>query len=203
MERQNKLLDQGMSQQDILDLSRLLEQQPELHTAESILQNKQKQAIFESSIDLKVDHKVNTLLSLMESFRSQIMAWHDRAYVVATTSFGLLLVITKQWMDNQSKNLIYLAGYIAIIILFSLLTQFYLRVANNAYKGNEEGKIKCEYALKLKEEDFYFHGKRFFWAEEDPKKEQGMPSHDIYILRVAHGITTIVLIFICILTSYF
>lgn len=151
-----------------------------------------------SSIELSADKKVEVLLSLMESFRSQIMAWHDRAYAVATTSLGLLLFVTKQWIDAPNKNLIYLGGYIIVILIFSWLTEMYLKAAHDAYNGNEQGKIQCEYALRLKESGAYFHNERVFWAPPDPQKDRGMPANDIERLRYGYRIATLLLILICV-----
>jgi hypothetical protein len=162
-----------------------------------------QQAVFESVVDVNADRKVDILLSLMGSFRSQIMAWHDRAYLVATSSFGLLLVIAKQWLDTPNKTPLYLIGYAIAIAFLAWLTQLYLRSVMNAYQGNEAGKLKCEYALRLKDEDTYFRGARFFWVESDPQKERGMPARDIQVLQVAHGIVAGLLVVVCLLVFYF
>ena len=59
----------------------------------------------ESKVDIKDKEKVDILKSLMESVRSQIMFWHDRAYIAATASFGILLTITKLWIDTLNKTI--------------------------------------------------------------------------------------------------
>lgn len=54
----------------------------------------------ESQITIDDTEKIAILKSLMESSRSQIMFWHDRAYIAAVGSFGVLLTITKLWIDS-------------------------------------------------------------------------------------------------------
>jgi hypothetical protein len=194
--------------------------------------------MLKSKVKIKNEEKVDILQSLMESVRSQIMFWHDRAYIVATASFGLLLTIAKLWIDTLNKTidtehtqhaidiLIKEAGtqkltidtikkmiispidtpkmillciiYITAIILIECFTQIYLETAEKFYNDNEECKVKCEYALNLKENDAYLSdndsntkGYKFFWASENDK---GMPAKDISILRTAHKIFSCVLI---------
>jgi hypothetical protein len=157
---------------------------------------------FDSKIKIDDNRKVDILLKLMESFRSQIMAWHDRAYFAAVASFGLLLGVTKLWINTKDKKWPYLICFICSIIIFEVLTQFYLRSTRQNYQGNEDGKLKCEYALRLKDEDAFFNNDRFFW-KEIPAKELGRPPRDINLLINAHIVVSIFLSAVCVVVAYF
>ena len=194
-----------------------------------------------SNVDIKDQEKVDILKSLMESVRSQIMFWHDRAYIAATASFGILLTITKLWIDTLNKTIdtqhtqhvidilnkavgipkptidtlnkmlvspidtpkmiLLCTSYVIVIVLTEWFTQIYLEIAEKFYKDNEECKLKCEYALRLKEGDAYLSNKdpntkkyKFFWA---PENDTGMAAKDISSLRKAH------MIFACVLVAGF
>jgi hypothetical protein len=185
-----------------------------------------------SEVNIKDEEKVDILKSLMESVRSQIMVWHDRAYIAATASFGLLLTITKLWIDTLNKTIdiqhtqhavdilnqaigtqkptidilnkmlvspidtpkmiLLCISYVVVIVLTECFTQIYLETVEKFYNDNEECKVKCEYALKLKENNAYLSDDgssnkdyKFFWASENDK---GMPAKDISSLRKAHKI---------------
>ncbi len=189
-------------------------------------------------IDIDNKQKIDILQSLMESFRSQIMFWHDRAYIAATASFALLLTIAKLWIDTLNKTIdtqrtidilnkaigtqkptidilnktlvslketigtpkmiLLCAIYVIVILLIEMFTQIYLEAAENAYKGNEECKVKCEYALRLKEDNYYLDKGKFFWAPQEEEKDRGMPAKDISSLRKAHRIFAGVLVAGCV-----
>jgi len=156
---------------------------------------------FHSKVNIDDNRKVDILLKLMESFRSQIMAWHDRAYVAAVGSLGLLLGVTKLWIDTENKELLFLIGYVSAIVIFEILTQLYLRTTRHNYEGNEEGKLKCEYALRLKDEDAYFSEAMFFWKGA-ADKDIGLPPRDIDLLIKGHIVTSALLVAVCIIAFF-
>ncbi len=152
---------------------------------------------YKSRVNIE-DHQVEIILKLMESFRSQIMAWHDRAYVAAIGSMGLILMITKLWIETEHKKPLVLIGYAGAIVLFEILTQFYLRSIRHNYMGNEEGKQRCEYTLRLKDEDVYFSEDRFF-GKGQPGTDTGLPSRDINFLIIGHIVASAFLAFVCVI----
>lgn len=121
-------------------------------------------------------------MKILESCRSQILTWHNQAYVAATASLGVFVGITKLWLDTKGKSWTGLAVYEGGVIAFTVVAFFYLRAAQAAYNGLWELLVKCEYALRLKDHGFYFEGERFAGA---PKEDKGMPSHDIPVLKYA------------------
>ncbi len=154
---------------------------------------------YQSALDMNNKDKAGTIVKLLESSTSQIMTWHNQAYVAASASLGLLLGITKLWLGTQHKTWIGLAVFEAGIVAFTILAYLYLTAAEHNYNGNEEVKVKCEYALRLKDEGAYLEKIRFFWA---PKGEdKGMPSRDIPILKYANAIVGLIVAAAC-LFSY-
>ncbi len=151
---------------------------------------------FQSSLQVSNDQKVEIILKLLESSRSQIMTWHNQAYVAATASLGLILVVTNVWVRAQPKTPIGLGLSEVVIIAFAVLTQLYLRSTHDHYNDNEEHKLKCEYALRLKDENAYFDGARFYWAETG-EREKGMPARDIPVLRWSHATASFLCAAIC------
>jgi hypothetical protein len=153
---------------------------------------------FRSSLQISDDRKVEIVLKLLESSRSQIMTWHNQAYVATTASLGLVFLVTKVWMSASPETLAGLLACEVAITAFAVLTQFYLRSARDNYNGNEENKLKCEYALRLKDENAYFDGARFYWAESG-EKDRGMPFRDMPVLRWAHAIASFLSGVICLI----
>ncbi len=152
---------------------------------------------FESSLEIDNGKKVDVVISLLQSHQSQKMTWHNQAYVAATASLGLMLVIVKLWLDSPGKSLIALIVWALGIILLEYWTRRFLNVALDSYNGNEEARIKCEYALRLKENNIYFAGNRFYWKPEG--EDRGMTSADIPVLRTLHWIASAFLIGVCVL----
>jgi len=146
----------------------------------------------QSNLEISNDQKVEIIQKLLESSRSQIMTWHNQAYVAASASLGLILVVTNVFLGAQKKTLAALAVYEVAITAFAILTQLYLRITHDNYDNNEKHKLKCEYALRLKDENAYFRGARFYWAESG-EMEKGMPARDIQALRLAHAIVSFTL----------
>lgn len=151
---------------------------------------------FHSSLDVSNPQKVEIMLKLLESSRSQIMAWHNQAYVGTVASLGLVLFVTKVWVTALPKTLVGLSGCEVAIAAFAILTKLYLRSTHANYRNNEKHKLKCEYALRLKDENAYFEGARFYWAEPG-ETEKGMPALDIPVLRWSHAIASFLSAVIC------
>jgi len=144
---------------------------------------------FHSSLTIDPHEKVEIVLKLLESSRSQVMTWHNQAYVATTASLALILLVTKFWVSAWPKTLVGLLACEVAIVAFAILTQLYLRSIQDNYRDNEEHKLKCEYALRLKDENAYFDGARFYWAESG-EMEEGMPARDIRALRWSHAIAS-------------
>ena len=127
------------------------------------------------------------------------MVWHNQAYIAAAASLGVLLGITKVWLGTQQKTVTGLAAFEVGILGFTTLAYLYLAAAHRNYKGNEEVKVKCERALRLKDEGSYFETGRFFWASEG--NDDGMPARDIPILKYGTPVAGLALGVAC-LVSY-
>jgi len=155
---------------------------------------------YQSTLDLKDKEKIDTIVKLLESARSQIMTWHNQAYIAATASLGLLLGITKLWLDTEHKTGPSLMVFEVGIVAVTVLAYLYLDAALHNYNGNEEIRVKCEYALRLKDQGTYFEGARFVWAPEG--EDKGMPSHDIRLLQYSDVIAGFVLAVACFLSYW-
>jgi len=151
--------------------------------------------------DSKDGKKVDVILRLLETHKSHTMTWHVQAYVAATASIGLMVYIFNSYANLKSHSdhltrVIYGAG----IILFAILSRLYLRVAERNYRGNEKYVIRCEYALKLKDNGIFFVADPV--ADPAPKTEfyrritpdKGMRPDDIILLTWSHLIVTIMLL---------
>jgi hypothetical protein len=149
-----------------------------------------------SNVDIDEAGKVNVLVSLMSSCRSERTNWHNQAYIAAVSSFGLLLAVFKVWMDVGNKRWVLFLSFIMALGFFELLTQQYLTVANQKIRGNNDVILKCEHALKLKDENVYFQGNhKFFWREPN-ELEKGLSGDwfkDIRMLRISHIVVSIFL----------
>jgi hypothetical protein len=151
---------------------------------------------FDSNLDVSNDRKVEIVVKLLESSRTQIMSWHNQAYVAASASLGLMLVVINVCLTARSKTLVGLLAYEVGIVALATFGQLYLRATHENYANNEKHKLKCEYALRLKDENAYFNGARFYWAERG-EMERGMPARDIRVLRWSHAIASFLLVTIC------
>ncbi len=154
---------------------------------------------FRSHLQISNDQKVEIILKLLESSRTQIMTWHKQAYVATTASLGLIFLVTKVWVSASTKPLAGLLVCEVAIIAFAILTQSYLRAARDNYNNNESHKLKCEYALRLKDENAYFDGARFYWVPESGEEDKGMPFRDMPVLRWSHAIASFLSATICLL----
>ena len=154
-----------------------------------------------SKLQLSETVKPEIILKLLEWSKSHIMTWHNQAYVAGTASVGLMLLITKTWFSVRNKSWTGLIMYEAGILAFAVISQFYLLAAQRNYEGNEELKVKCEYALRLKDEDVYLDG-MFFWSEKG-KTDKGLPTRDIKVLRWSHAVFSVLLAALCVITFYF
>ena len=147
-----------------------------------------------SNITLDEGEKVSVLTNLMSSCRAERTNWHNQAYIAAVSSFGLLLAVFKVWMDISNKRWILFLSFLMALGFFELLTQLYLNVANEKLVGNNRVILKCEHALKLKDEGVYFQNNyRFFWKDAD-ELEKGLSDDwykDIRLLRISHVVVTI------------
>src|SRR5579871_1467672 len=149
----------------------------------------------QSTLEIDNKNKLDTMTKLLDSSTSQIMTWHNQAYVAATASLGLLLALTKMWHDTQHKSWPGLAVFEVGIAAFTILAYRYLKAAERNYHGNWEVKVKCQYALRLEDQGAYLEKERFFWAPEG--KDRGMPSHDIRDLKYASVIVGLILAAVC------
>jgi len=61
---------------------------------------------FHSSLTIDPHEKVEIVLKLLESSRSQVMTWHNQAYVSTTSSLSLILLVTKLWVNAWPKTLV-------------------------------------------------------------------------------------------------
>lgn len=153
----------------------------------------------QSKLEITSEKKVEIITKLLESSRAQIMTWHNQAYIAASASLGVILLATNYWITASQKTRAGAVACVFGIVTFSVVTQLYLHATQENYNNNEKHKLKCEYALKLKDENEYFSKARFYWAEEG-EMERGMPAKDIYILRWSHAITSVILAIVCLLS---
>jgi hypothetical protein len=154
----------------------------------------------ERLLDIDNNQKVEVVIGLLQSHRQQIMAWHSHAYVAATASFGALLVIGKYWIESPCKTLLALLCVVSVTVFLAIGTWLYLGVARDNYNGNEREKIKCEYALGLKEQGLYLKGEDFYFMPG--AKDPGMPSKDIPALRRIHAVLSLLLVAFFLLTFF-
>lgn len=118
-----------------------------------------------SALEIKDDKKVDVLISLVSSLRSDHIAWIDRTYKAATWSIGILVTAMSYVMlqkDTLQPNEII---FIAIgMTLFGLITQLFFCAGRNAHHGIGAALSRCEASLKLCETDCYLQGTPFFWV---------------------------------------
>lgn len=100
---------------------------------------------YDSLLVIDQGKRVDIIVSLLQSHRSQIMTWHNQAYVAATASFALLLVMAKYWLEIPNKHPFTLIAFLMAIAMLAQGTRKYLDVAMKNYEGNEDAKLKCEY----------------------------------------------------------
>ena len=114
-------------------------------------------------IDISDEKKVDVLVSLIASSKTNILTWGERAFKATSWSVGIILSIVGYYILHG--NMMPLKGRIFItlgIILFGLLTQIYLASAKRAHTGNGYVLVKCESALRLCEKATYFEDYEFF-----------------------------------------
>jgi hypothetical protein len=156
----------------------------------------------ESNIDVE-EKKVEVILRLLEMHKSHTITWHQQAYVAAAASIGLMVYIFNSYAGQSVRafdltRLIYFLG----IAVFAGLSQWYLEVAACNYWGNQKFVIKCEYALKLKDEGVYFVAASSeidsevtkFYPKPPAGLDNGMPPEDIILLAWSHLIVAILLL---------
>lgn len=131
--------------------------------------------------------KVDVLISLVSSLRSDHIAWIDRTYKAATWSIGILVTAMSYVMlqkDTLQPNEII---FIAIgMTLFGLITQLFFCAGRNAHHGIGAALSRCEASLKLCETDCYLQGTPFFGYSG-----KWVPPTHITILQIFHFVALV------------
>jgi len=141
-----------------------------------------------SKLNIDDDHKVNVIVSIMNSVREQIGQWHSRSYAVASWSIALLLGIVAYWVkENPGHKEI----FVTAMFLFTVMGQIYLHVSQDAIKKNGRVLVKCESVLRLNEEDTYLGNGKFF--EPSPTGEWVIPI-ELKALRWFHLVVGVIAI---------
>lgn len=116
-----------------------------------------------SNLNISDDKKIDILINLMNSFRTNVQAWTERAYKLTIWSVGIMISsVSYCFLHSETitkKGLIFIS--IALFV-FGLLTQLYLSAAQRAHKGNGIAISKCEAALKLCDLGSYLKNELFF-----------------------------------------
>jgi hypothetical protein len=140
-----------------------------------------------SALNINDDKKVELLLSLMSSLRTDNTSWIDRTYKSAIWSIGILVTAMSFIFIENSK--IPANGIIFIAIgmsLFGLVTQLFFCAARNAHNGIGAALIRCEASLRLCESGSYLTEAPFFGYSG-----HWIPPTHITIMQVLHFIVLI------------
>jgi hypothetical protein len=144
-----------------------------------------------SALDISDDKKIDVLVSLVSSLRSDHVSWIDRTYTVATWSVGILVTAMSYTIlqkDELSANEI---AYIAIgMTLFGLVTQLFFCAARNAHHGIGAALSRCEASLGLCEPGCYLQNTPFFGYTG-----KWVPPTHITILQIFHSIVLVISVF--------
>lgn len=117
----------------------------------------------ESNIDIKDDKKVDVMIALYVSLRSNIVQWNDRAYRATAWSIGLSLAVVMYWITHSSSMPILGRFIFAVgIFMFGSITQRYLLAIRQAHKGTGRVIDRVQATLKLCDKSVYIQDALFF-----------------------------------------
>jgi hypothetical protein len=121
--------------------------------------------------------KQEVLLKLLDSSTSQIMTWHNQAYVALIACVAALAAIVRSaWPSKdfvQVDERLY-PSLALLVVLVGVAGFLYLRIAWKNYGGNWIVKMKCEYALGLHELGAYLRKEnnwKFFYGPDAIMRE--------------------------------
>jgi len=136
----------------------------------------------QSALEFTDEKRADVLISLVNSLRSDHIAWIDRSYTAATWSIGVLVTamsyIALHNANLQIKAIIFVAIGMA---LFGLITQLFFCAARNAHHGIGAALSRCEASLGLCEPGCYLKGVTFFGYSS-----KWVPPTHITILQIFH-----------------
>jgi len=119
--------------------------------------------IFESTLNISDDKKVDILIAMMHDIRNSIDSWTNRSFQAVSWSGGILLAFVGYWITKAHKVVLLNRIFLALgICLFGMLIQIYLFRVKSAHSGNGNLLSKIEATLRLTEKNFYIHDKYFF-----------------------------------------
>ena len=124
--------------------------------------------LVENRSDISIDdnHKVEVILSVMNSARKHVIEWHNRAYTSTTWSISIMVGVGVFCIKQDDLVDFKWIFFVISILSFLVLGQNYLSNIKNALEGNGRVITKCEDALRLNEEKFYLKSGKIFEPSE-------------------------------------
>lgn len=107
------------------------------------------------------EKKVDVLLALMTNVRENIRYWTEQSYNATVWSIGLMVSISGFWLLSGSRTAQLRYALLFGVIVFGLLTQWYLSRLRRSFNADGSALVKLEAALKLCDKDAYVDGQFF------------------------------------------
>lgn len=139
----------------------------------------------ESTLAIPNAKKVDVLVALYMSLRSNIAEWINRSYRATAWSVGLLMTATGYWVLRGSETPLSLRIVVALgLFLFGSLTQCFLYIARGAHHATGRAIDRVQATLRLCDEDIYIKDARFFGFSGRYLAPMGIAA-----LQVLHGVS--------------
>jgi len=140
-----------------------------------------------STLNINDDKKVDVLVSLVSSLRSDHISWIDRSYKAATWSIGILVSAMSYVILQKPEIATSKIVFVAIgMLFFGLITQLFFCAARNAHHGIGAALSRCEASLRLCETGSYLVETPFFGYSG-----KWVPPTHITILQTLHFVVLV------------
>lgn len=114
-------------------------------------------------VALSDEKKIDIMLSLMNVYHGNIMAWTTLCYQVVMWSIGISFAVVAYLFLDPDKAPLLVRSVIALALLsFGLMIHLFLLKARRAHYGNRLAIAKCEAGLGLYQKGEYLGYRPFF-----------------------------------------